>query len=409
VGSTLKAARDERKLRLGVVGLGQAGAMVIDAIKATPDLPWTLVAGADSRSHARERFAAEYGEAYADCEALCRESSVDAVYIASPSSLHREHVEIAALYGKHMICEKPLALTVADGLEMVAAARRAGVILLAGHTHSFDAPVIRISEIVQSGELGPLRAINCWNFNEFNHRPRLLSELASTHGPVLNQGPHHTDIVRQIGGGLVRSVRASTVPDGVTGIEGGYVCFLQFDNGVPATMVYDGRSLFDTAELFEWVGESGGIRDRGCNAARRSEFEALMQKPAGERDESLSRGKESGRYAGATAGQLANAHAGAVPYQPHFGLIVVACERGTLRQSPKGLYLYSARGREELPLQQTESGRIAELIELHEALASGRAPFHDGAWGLATLEVCFGMLESSRTFREIPMKHQVAI
>ncbi len=400
---------DREKLKLGVIGLGQAGAMVIDAIKATPALPWTLVAGADPRSHARDQFSAEFGQAYSDCEALCRDSRVDAVYIASPSWLHREHVEIAARYGKHMICEKPLALTLADGLEMIAAARRAGVILLAGHTHSFDAPIIRISEIVRSGELGELRSINCWNFNEFNHRPRLLSELVSTHGPVLNQGPHHTDIVRQIGGGLVRSVRASTIPDAVTGVEGGYVCFAQFHNGVPATMVYDGRSLFDTAELFEWVGESGGIRDPNANALRRTAFESLMQKPEGERDEELRRGKESGRYAGATAGKLANAHAGSVPHQPHFGLVVVACEKGTLRQSPGGLYLYTHRGREELPLKKTISGRIAELTELHEALLSGRAPFHDGAWGVATLEVCLGMLESAASSREVMMKHQVAV
>jgi phthalate 4,5-cis-dihydrodiol dehydrogenase len=114
---------------------------------------------------------------------------------------------------------------------------------------------------VKSGRIGTLRAINAWNFNEFNHRPRLLEELKATRGPVLNQGPHHVDIVRQIGGGLVKSVRATTIPDGVTGYEGGYVCYLEFENRVPATLVYDGRSLFDTAELFGWIGEGGNLRD----------------------------------------------------------------------------------------------------------------------------------------------------
>jgi hypothetical protein len=103
-----------------------------------------------------------------------------------------------------------------------------------------------MQRLVESGELGPLRAINSWNFNEFNHRPRLHSELVDTHGPVFNQGPHHVDIVRQIAGGLVRSVRGTTIPDGITGVEGGYVAYLEFVTGVPATLVYDGRSLFDT-------------------------------------------------------------------------------------------------------------------------------------------------------------------
>ena len=47
---------------------------------------------------------------------------------------------------------------------------------------------------------------------------------------MLNQGPHHVDILRQIGGGLVRSVRAMTIPDGITGVEGGYVSYLEFEN-----------------------------------------------------------------------------------------------------------------------------------------------------------------------------------
>jgi phthalate 4,5-cis-dihydrodiol dehydrogenase len=383
--------------------------MVIDAVKTTPELPWQLAAGADPRPHARERFSLEFGEAYADCESLCRDSNVDAVYIASPSTLHREHVETAARYGKHIVCEKPLALSVSDGVEMVAAARRANVVLLAGHTHSFDAPIVRITDIVRSGQLGPLRAINCWNFNEFNHRPRLLSELESTHGPVLNQGPHHTDIIRQIGGGLIRSVRASTIPDAVTGVEGGYVCFLQFHNDVPATMVYDGRSLFDTAELFGWVGESGGVREKDFNARSRCAFESLMKLPSEARNAELSSGKERGRYAGATAGQLLNAHQTHLPYQPHFGLLLVSCENGSIRQSPTGLYLYTNQGREEVSVERTATGRIAELTELHHAIMNATPPFHDGAWGLATLEVCFGMLESSKTGREVPMQHQVAI
>lgn len=399
----------ERQRKLGVIGLGQAAAMVIDCLRERPDLPWRLVAGADPRAHAVDAFHAEFGGGHADAESLCRDSDVDAVYIASPSWLHLEHVEIAARHGKHIICEKPLTLDLADGLRMVDICRRAGVYLLAGHTHSFDAPIVAMSELVRSGDLGDLRAINCWNFNEFNHRPRLLSELQATHGPLLNQGPHHVDIARQIGGGLVRSVRASVIPDGVTGMPGGYTAFVQFASGVPATLVYDGRSLLDTAEFFGWVGESGGRRDPAWNPQRRSEFEALMALPAEERDARLEEGKESGRFGGERAGKLLNALAGVeAAYQPHFGLVVVACENGTLRQSPTGLYLYTANGREEIAVPRRDSGRVAELLEMHQAIEQGRSPFHDGAWGVATLEVCLGMLESSQTNTEIAMRHQVS-
>ena len=404
-------ASGHNRLRLGIIGLGQAGAMIIDEIRAAPDLPWTIAAGADPRAVARERFTAEFGGgAYADAEALCAESDVDAVYIASPSWSHLEHAKAAAAHGKNIICEKPLTLSLADGIAMVEAAERAGVVLLAGHTHSFDAPIVAITELVKSGRMGALRAINTWNFNEFNHRPRLIEELKATHGPVLNQGPHHVDVVRQIGGGLVKSVRATTIPDGVTGCEGGYVCYLEFENRVPATLVYDGRSLFDTAELFGWVGEGGNLRDPKNNEKNRRSFLELMALPESERDTRLEKGKESGRYGGATGGQLFNAHAGrARPHQPFFGLTVVSCEDATLRQSADGLYLYDKDGRREIAVPRKEGGRTAELMEMHEALTAGRKPFHDGRWGLATLEVCFGIFESAATGRDVPMTRQVAI
>lgn len=404
-------ASGQNRLRLGIIGLGQAGAMIIDEIRAAPDLPWIIAAGADPREHARKRFADEFGGgAYADAAELCREAQIDAVYVASPSWLHLEHAKAAARHGRHIICEKPLTLSLEDAVEMIAAAEDAGVLLLAGHTHSFDAPIVAMTELVKSGRLGALRTINAWNFNEFNHRPRLLSELDATHGPVLNQGPHHVDILRQIGGGLVRSVRATTIPDGVTGREGGYVCYLEFENRVPATLVYDGRSLFDTAELFGWVGEGGNLRDPATNQRNRRAFLDLMAEPERDRQARLESGKESGRYGGATAGQLLNAHArGDHRHQPFFGLVVVSCEDAALRQSADGLYLYDKKGRQELAVSRAQGGRVAELMEMHRALTGEGKPFHDGRWGLATLEVCFGILESAETGREVIMSRQVAI
>jgi predicted dehydrogenase len=401
---------DKQQLRLGIIGLGQAGAMVLDEIKAAPGLPWTIAAAADPRPYARERFRAEFGGAvFADAAELCRDAEVDVVYVATPAEMHRDHAILAAEAGKHIIVEKPMALSLADGVAIVEAAERGGVRLLAGHTHSFDAPIRKIAELVASGQLGTLRAINCWNFNEFNHRPRQMSELVTTHGPVLNQGPHHVDIVRQIGGGTVRSVRATTIPDGVTGVEGGYVCYLELANRVPVTLVYDGRSLFDTAELFDWVGEGGADRDPASARRNRQSFLELMGRSAAERDAVLAGGKEAGRYGGAAAGKLENAHARQRPkHQPFFGLIVVSCENATIRQSAGGLYVYDKDGRREIGVPQARGGRIAELTEMYESIVTGRALFHDGAWGLATLEVCFAILESARTGAEVAMLHQGA-
>ena len=395
-------------LRLGIIGLGQAAAHIIQELRGTADCPWILAAAADPRAHAREAFQAEFGgEVFADATELCRAAKVDAVYIATPPWMHLAHTIAAAENGKHIICEKPLALSLADCDQMVAVAARCGMKLLAGHTHSFDAPIRAIQKLVTGGEYGRLHALTSWNFNEFNHRSRLPAELAATHGPLFNQGPHQIDIIRQIAGGMVRSVRASTFIDGVTGIEGGYVAYLEFENGVAATAVYDGRALFDTAELFWWRGEGGQPRDPALAARRRRNFLELAKLPPSEREARLAAEKEDGRYGAADSGTAPKYGKLEDRKQPFFGLLVVSLENATIRQSPDGLYLYTANGRSEMVLAHEQRGRLAELTELYDSITQSRAPFHSGAWGTATLEVCFGILESAKRHQDVPMRRQV--
>ena len=96
------------------------------------------------------------------------------------------------------------------------------------------------------------------------------------------------------------------------------------------------------------------------------------------------------------------------PHQPHFGLTLVSCERGDIRQSPDGLLVYSDQGREEIALPKDKSPRDRVLAEFADAIA-GKAVTHTGRWGLANLEVCTAAIESSRTGKEIELKHQVAV
>ena len=267
-----------RELGLGFLGIGQAVARIFQQYPDMSSLPYRITAAADTRSHSLARFATEFaGSTYTDAEQLCADPSVDVVYIATPPELHRDHALMAAHYGKHMIVEKPLAMSVDECTQMVDAADAAGVKLMAGHTHSFDAPVRAMAELVHSRELGELQMVNTWNFNDFNRRPWPTSELRSTDGPVLNQGPHQVDVVRQIAGGLVRTVRASTIWDDVRECVGGYTCHLEFQSGVSATLVYDARAFFDVAELHSWVAEDGGHRSPLANQRVARNFAQLSQ------------------------------------------------------------------------------------------------------------------------------------
>jgi phthalate 4,5-cis-dihydrodiol dehydrogenase len=388
-------------LRLGIAGLGVASTQILPPLAKLPFIK--ITAAADTRTDALAKFRQNYdGEGYSTVEGLCRSANVDAVYIATPNSLHAEHAITAAKQGKHIIVEKPMAMTLTECEAMNEAAEKHGVKLLCGHTHSFDPPVRKIREIVKGGELGRLRMINSWNFNEFMYRPRMRHELATSRGVVLNQGPHHVDIVRLIGGGLVRSVRAMTsVWDETRGWEGSYTCYLEFADGTPATLVYSGYGFFDTAELFEWVGEGGQYRDPKTNLNVRKR---LREVRTPEEEEQL---KEGMRFGGEREGEYSHVWSGQRK-QPFFGLTMVSCEKGDIRQTPDGLRIYGESEQREIALPAGSRGREAEVEELYNAVVHNRRVFHDGRWGAATLEVCLAMIESAEKRHEVFLSHQVS-
>lgn len=390
-----------RVLRMGMAGLGVASTQILPVLRQVEHIE--IAAAADVRKDALAKFAREYGAAtFDDVDALCASPDVDFVYVATPNELHAEHVIAAARHRKHAIVEKPMALSLEQCEAMNRAAEENGTVLLCGHTHSFDPPIRKIREIVESGELGRLRMLHSWNFNEFMYRPRMRHELAASHGVVLNQGPHHVDIVRLIGGGMLRSVRAATgVWDPERPHEGSYVCYLEFKDGVPATLVYNGYGFFDTAELFDWVGEGGQPRDPGHNLKARRRLGSIG---SASEEEQL---KEEMRYGSSREGEFSHVWDGP-RRQPFFGLTLVSCERGDIRQSPDGLVVYGEDGRREIDLSVGRRGREAEVEELYEAVVHRRPVFHDGRWGEATLEVCLAMLQSSAEKREVLLRRQVS-
>lgn len=401
-------------LRLGFAGLGEAASRVLPEIM---DLAYiTVTAAADLRKNAREQFRREFGgEVYESVEALCESPNVDAVYVATPHELHAQHTLIALEKRKHVIVEKPMALTIRDCEEMNHAAEKYGVKLMCGHTKSFDPPVRKMREIIKSGELGKLCMIHTWNYNDFMVRPYPDHELEVSRGVVLNQGPHQVDVVRLLGGGLVRSVRAMTGRwDASRPAEGAYVCYLEFENGVPATLVYSGYGFFDTSELHYWIGEGGQPRDPDANVNARRRYRSLI---GSERDKAIEELKEQLRYGirGVEEGPVGHGwelrdqvQGKERRHQKFFGPLIVTCEKGDLRQSQDGLFVYGDE-KKEIQISHGMVGRQAEVTELYEAVVNGRNMFHDGKWGEATLEVCLAILESAQQRRELFLSHQTPV
>jgi predicted dehydrogenase len=405
-------------LRLGWVGLGQSTRRIFENYSDIFRLPYRITAGADPREDARVAFQREFNaETYTSAEELCSSPNVDVVYIATPPQLHCQHVLAAVEQGKHVLVEKPMALSIADCERMNEASEKHGVRLLAAHTHSFDAPLLEMAKLAQKQTFGKLLHINTWMFNSFNMSPWPQEEVMLTRGTILNQGPHQVDLVRQIAGGVVASVRAATWQDNLRECEGGYACYLQFENGVPATLVFDSRGFFDTGELTWWLGESGDEMDPEGRFLKRQGLADLKRLPKDEMEQRLREQKDASRYGGEPRGSeklrlwsfRQQRREAKVRRQPFFGLTIVSCEHAAIRQSPDGLFIYGDDGVREIDVQKRMHGRAAELTEMYHGIVHDTPIFHDGRWGEATLEVCLGILQSAAEGREIVMEHQVPL
>ncbi|HZT06836.1 MAG TPA: Gfo/Idh/MocA family oxidoreductase [Chloroflexota bacterium] len=376
------------RIRLGLAGLGNEGRQIAPYFAREETVELTAVA--DVRAEAREAFRHDFPSvrAFESVEAMCRSGAVDAVWIATPNPFHAEHTICAAENGVHVILEKPMAITLDQAEAMVEAAERSRIRLLL-HSHASDAPVVKMREIVASGRLGRLIGIHAWSYKGWLRSPRLPAELDTSMGGgvVFRQGPHQIEIVRRIGGGMVRSVRAYAGRwHSSFQTEGDYTALLEFENGAPATLVFNGYGYFNITDLTWGVGESGFASSAGY---RRQVRQTAPADPA----------------TFYTKPRLERPRPDRERRQPIFGLTVVSCEYGDLRQSPDGIYVYTDDGCEEI-ICPPYRDRAGDLRAMAQAIAGGTSVFPDGRWGLATLEVILGILQSSREGRTITLAHQ---
>jgi phthalate 4,5-cis-dihydrodiol dehydrogenase len=391
-----------RKLKLGIAGLGRGFTVMLPTLALHKRLE--VVAAVDTRPAAGVCFEADFGgTTYDNVEAMCVEADIDAVYVATPHQFHAEHTEIAARAGKHILVEKPMALTIEDCTRMIDAAAAAGVHLLVGHSHSYDAPILEARRLIQTGDYGPPRLIAAMNYTDFIYRPRRPEELdtAQGGGVVFSQAAHQIDIARLLGGGMVETVYATTGnydPDRPT--EGLYSALLKFADGTVANLTYSGYGHFDSDEFTGWRGESGAMKDpANYGAARR----ALSEIGDMDAEAALKADRAYGGPAGASAPTTSPEDR----LHEHFGLFVVSCARGDIRPGPDGVRVYADEGIESFRLAPPAVPRSEVIDELCAAVFDDVAPLHSGAWGRATLEVCHAVLQSANDGREVHLTQQV--
>ena len=392
-------------LRIGVIGLGRAFTLMLPTFQQDPRVQ--LVAATDPLPQACAQFEKDFhGQVTPHAEALCVLPDIDLIYIASPHGLHAQHTALAAQHGKHVWVEKPMAVSLGECQTMIQACRDAGVQLMVGHSHSFNAPVLRAYELIQSGRLGQVKMITALNYTDFLYRPRRPEELntALGGGVIHSQASHQVDVVRLLGGGQVSTVQACTGQwDAARPTEGAYSALLKFESGAFANLTYNGYGHFDSDVWMDHVGEIGNAKPASESAKR---FGTARKRLATTNTSDQESQLKAARNYGGSLYQPTAQNEDA--YQ-HFGPVLVSCEKADLRLTPKGLWMYGPEHETFEALPPPVYPRKEVIDELWGALREGKSLLHSGTWARATTEVCLSLLEAAQTGQAIHLKHQVAV
>ncbi len=392
-------AANETVLGIGVIGLGGAAVAMVPKFVKNPHTRIAAAADVDPGILGRFRRDFPEAEAHENAAGLCESRKVDLVYIATPNRYHAEHVSMALESKKHVLIEKPMTIDIAGSKELIAAAKRNGALLGVNVKHSFEPRVLRLKEMVRTGELGKLRMINSWRYADWLYRPRTPEELTPEPGGGIlwRQGPHQIDILRTIGGGMVRSLRGKVDTwDPARRVPGAYAAYLDFEDGALATAITSGYDHFDSTELVK----HGSASDPENYARARRE---LRVAPSAQWEAQAAREE---RYGGARKSVQPQ------PAQPSLGWImggptIVSFDKGDVRFTPHGLTVYGDEEVKEINLGvKGEDGRDGRINSFYDAIVQHRPLPADGAWGMATLEVLLAIEQSSKKRSDVTLNHQ---
>ena len=261
--------RQQPPLRWGIVGLGTVvEKQIMPAMQRTADA--RVVACCGSTAEKSRAFAARFGveRPCKNYEELVRESAVDAVYIATPNGLHHPVALAAARAGKHVLCEKPLALSVEHAREMVDAFAQARLLLRVAFQIRFEEILRHVREAIAGGAIGDLRLITCARTAPVSEKAGWRQDPAQG-GILFDVAIHLVDLVQWMTGRAFCEISAYSHPDRRDGVPDTTVVVLgrlgadchvtiRASNELPFApneMVVEGTRGFLAIPALRWVDE----------------------------------------------------------------------------------------------------------------------------------------------------------
>lgn len=224
-------------LRLGILGCANIARQFARDVIDSPLLRIVAVASRDA-AKARD-FAEQFGiaRAHGSYEALLRDDGVDAIYIPLPNSLHAPWALACVQDGKHVLCEKPLAMNPAEARAMFDAARAHGVMLLEAYPWWFQPQTAAVLELLHGGAIGAVRAVQTsFGFtlvDPAGTNVRSIADLGG--GALMDCGCYAMSLVRLVIDGAPQRVRAFW-RTGPTGVDIATTATLEYADGVVAQL-----------------------------------------------------------------------------------------------------------------------------------------------------------------------------
>jgi len=265
-------------LRFAIIGCGRIAQRHAEHIQNTGK----LVAVADIVEEKARTLAEKSGaRSYVNVDdLLSREKEIDVVSICSPNGLHAEHTIKALQAGFHVLCEKPMALTVQDCGEMINAAERANRRLFIVKQNRFNPPVAAVKQLIEQGRLGKIYSVqlNCfWNRNEAYYKNSWKGTRQLDGGTLFTQFSHFIDLLYWMIGDVkeVQAFAGNFDHKGIIEFEDTGVISLRFYNGAIGTINYTVNSYGKNMEGSLTIFGSDGTVKIGGQYLNELEYQAI--------------------------------------------------------------------------------------------------------------------------------------
>lgn len=244
----------EQTIKLGIIGLGAIGDRLMNILKNIEQIQITALC--DIQAELAERTSRQYGDIpwFTEHQVMLQQAELDLVYVAVPPKFHEQIVLDVIAAKKHVFCEKPLANSVEEGVNMLKAARQAGIVHAMHFPLNYQAGLTKFAALIKEGYIGELRQVRL--LMHFPHWPRLWQQNNWVGGKeqggfVLEVGVHWIQALQKIFGRVAKVKSQLLFPQQADACENGIIAQMELEDGTP--VLVDGLSQIAGAENIEFA------------------------------------------------------------------------------------------------------------------------------------------------------------